>query len=257
MKSRLKCLVLALTTWTAATLPVAAHATWSVVAVDAQTGEVGAAGATCGADVAVIARVVPGKGAVVAQGLTSDQARDHASTMIRGGSPADAVIEAITSPNVDDSFFIVRQLRQYGVAVLRDGKPSVDSFTGYLTANSRGAGTATGVTVQGNMLASEDVLNNSLAAYVNTPKACGLAIALLNALEAGSRHGGDSRCSAEQSALSAFLIVAKPNDPPAALTIRLIAPNQKAGGANPVLQLRDPLRKRLAEKSMLQDGCLP
>jgi uncharacterized Ntn-hydrolase superfamily protein len=236
-------------------LPMYASATWSIVAVDTQTGEVGVAGATCGPDVAVIARLVPGKGAVAAQGLTSDEGRDHARNMLRAGSAAKAIIDEITSARVDQSNFVVRQLRQYGVVSLHQGVPTTASFTGSLTTPARGVREAPGVSVQGNMLAHDDVLDKTLEHHVKTPKSCGLAIALLNALEAGAREGGDARCSTEQSARSAFLFVAKPNDPPNAPTIRVVAPNQLEGKANPVMMLREQLRKRLTEQAMLPEGC--
>jgi uncharacterized Ntn-hydrolase superfamily protein len=238
-----------------ALLPYVASATWSIVAVDPETGEVGAAGATCFPDVAVIARVVPGKGAVVAQGLTSNAGRDHASKMLREGSAANAIIEAITSTRVDQSVAFIQQTRQYGVATFQDGKPTAASFTGRFTSHARGARAAAGVSVQGNILASTDVLDKTLEHYLNTPKSCGLAVALLNALEAGALEGGDARCSMEQSALSAFLVVAKPNDTANALTIRVIAPNQQVGEKNPVLMLRERLRNRMIEKSMLPRDC--
>jgi uncharacterized Ntn-hydrolase superfamily protein len=155
-------------TWFAllfAALPMRSWATWSVVAVDPQTGEVGAAGATCWPDVAVIARLVPGKGAVVAQGLTSEEGRDHASKMLNAGSAAQAVIEEITSKQVDKSFVLVRSLRQYGVATLQPGPPTTASFTGFFTSLARGVREASGVSVQGNMLASEDVLDKVLERY--------------------------------------------------------------------------------------------
>lgn len=237
-----------------AALPMCSWATWSVVAVDPKTGEVGAAGATCWPDVAVIARLVPGKGVVVAQGLTSDEGRDHAVKMLREGRAAQAIIDEITSKQVDTSF-AGRPLRQYGVATLQPGGPTTASFTGFFTTPAKGVREAPGVSIQGNILASEDVLDKGLEQFLKTPKTCGLAVALLNALEAGSREGGDARCSAEQSALSAFLFVAKPNDPANAPTIRVAAPNQTAGQANPVMMLRERLRKRLTDQSMMPEGC--
>jgi uncharacterized Ntn-hydrolase superfamily protein len=238
-----------------AALPTIVHATWSVVAVDAETGEVGAAGATCWPSVAVIARVVSGKGAVVAQGLTSNEGRDQASRMLREGNPANSVVEAITSTTVDQSFVVIRQLRQYGVASLQSGKASVASFTGIFTSPSSGSREAVGVSVQGNILRSDAVLDKTLEDFQNTPKSCGLAVALLNALEAGAREGGDARCSTEQSALSAFLFLARPTDAANALTVRVVAPDQKPGEKNPVLMLREQLRNRMAEKSILPSDC--
>jgi uncharacterized Ntn-hydrolase superfamily protein len=131
----------------------------------------------------------------------------------------------------------------------------VASFTGNFTSQVRGSRESSGVTVQGNILASVDVLDKTLEHYLNTPKSCGLAVALLNALEAGAREGGDARCSMEQSALSAFLFVAKPNDAANALTIRVVAPDQQPGEKNAVLMLREQLRRRMAEKSILPSDC--
>jgi uncharacterized Ntn-hydrolase superfamily protein len=232
-----------------------AHATWSVVAVDPATGEVGVAGASCYPGVDSIVGLVPGKGVVVAQGLTSNEARDHAATMLQAGSSAQAVVDMIKSSRVDKGFIVVRQLRQYGVASLHDGKASVAHSTGMFTSGARGSREAAGVSVQGNVLVSEAVLDETLGHFVNTPTSCGMAVALLNALEAGAREGGDSRCPAEQSALSAFLIVAKPGDSATAPSIRLIAPNQPRGGANPVMMLREKMRTQLAEQSISPEGC--
>jgi uncharacterized Ntn-hydrolase superfamily protein len=174
--------------------------------------------------------------------------------MLREGRAAQAIIEEITSKQLDKSF-AGRSLRQYGVATLQPNGPTTASFTGFFTNTAKGVREAAGVSVQGNMLASEDVLDRALEQHLKTPSTCGLAVALLNALEAGSREGGDARCSAEQSALSAFLFVAKPNDPANAPTIRVTSPNQLAGQANPVMMLRERLRKRMTEQSMMPEGC--
>jgi uncharacterized Ntn-hydrolase superfamily protein len=238
-----------------AALPAHAGATWSVVAADPATGEVGAAGATCGPSVATIARLVPGKGVVVAQGLSSFEGRDHARNMLVQGSSANSIVEAITSPQVDQSFFLIRQLRQYGVVSLHGGTVSVAGSTGGLTLPARGTREAFGAMALGNTLVSGSVLDRALDHYVNTPKSCGLPVALLNALEAGAREGGDSRCAPEQSALSAFVFVAKPDDAANAITVRVIAPEQPAGAGNPVLMLREMLRAQMVEKSILPQDC--
>lgn len=234
--------------------PSLAHATWSVVAVDPRTGEVGAAGASCYPGVDTIARLVPGKGVVVAQGLGNNAVRDYAAGMLKEGKSSDVVVDMITSSAVDKNM-IARQLRQYGVASLREGKASVASSTGLFTRGARGSREAAGVSVQGNILVNQGVLDQTLAHFLNTPKASGMAVALLNALEAGAREGGDLRCPAEQSALSAFLIVAQPGDNPEAPTIRLLVPNQPRGGANPVLMLRGQLCAWFARQSIKMREC--
>jgi uncharacterized Ntn-hydrolase superfamily protein len=123
------------------------------------------------------------------------------------------------------------------------------------TQGAGGSRESEGVSVQGNILESGRVLDRTLEHFVKTPKSCGMAVALLNALEAGAREGGDSRCSAEQSALSAFLMVAKQNDSADALTIRLTAPIQQPGEGNPVLMLRQQLRDHFAKQSIALQDC--
>ena len=61
----------------------------------------------------------------------------------------------------------------------------------------------------------------------------------MNALEAGAAAGGDRRCSREQTALSAFLIVAREDDAADAPGLSLVVPDQPEGGANPVSLLRE------------------
>jgi uncharacterized Ntn-hydrolase superfamily protein len=175
--------------------------------------------------------------------------------MLQEGNPANLVVGMITSSKVDKSNFLTRQLRQYGVASLHGGVSTLASSTGTLTRGVRGSRESANVSVQGNSLTGERVLDKTLEQFVNTPTSCGMAIALLNAMEAGAREGGDSRCPAEQSALSAFLVVAQPSDKPGASSIRLITPNQERGGANPVLMLRQQLRDRLAQEPNLLRDC--
>jgi uncharacterized Ntn-hydrolase superfamily protein len=85
-----------------------------------------------------------------------------------------------------------------------------------------------------------------------------LADRLVAALLAGAEAGGDKRCVPELAALSAFVVVAAPDDPPEAPSLRLVVPwpgrpeggllrqawrlfRQKRGTAreNPVRKLRD------------------
>src|SRR5262249_6668799 len=65
-----------------------------------------------------------------------------------------------------------------------------------------------------------------------------LADRLLAGLEAGAAQGGDVRCSAEQTALSAFLMVACPCDAATQPSLHLVTEDQVNRGANPVTLLR-------------------
>lgn len=212
-----------------------ARATWSVVAVDAGTREVGVAGASCYRRVDVIGRVVPGRGAVAAQAIASFAGRDRAAEMLAAGARPQEILDALTRRSFDRWYLPVHRIRQYGIAAL--GAPAA-SYTGAWTIPWKGAAQAEGVSVQGNLLRGPEVVRDALAAFVATDPGCALGERLLRALEAGSRAGGDRRCSPEQGALSAFLLVAGPGDDEQAPAVRLVVPEQEEGGANPVEQLR-------------------
>jgi uncharacterized Ntn-hydrolase superfamily protein len=111
------------------------------------------------------------------------------------------------------------------------------AFTGTKTHEWAGQRLASGVAVQGNTLTGLEVLAATMQAFQAAPGRP-LAERLLSALEAGAARGGDRRCGV-QTARSAYLVVARPDDSPRAPSVRLIVPGQRAGGPNPVQLLRD------------------
>jgi uncharacterized Ntn-hydrolase superfamily protein len=207
------------------------QATWSIVAVDSRTREVGSAGASCTPYVAGIVALAPGRGVIVAQAMSNSQARRRGVELVaRGGSPS-AVVAAITHPSFDDAF----AQQQYGVAALGFfDRPA--AFTGSGTHAWAGHLLAPGVAVQGNTLTRADVLTATMAAFQRDPWRP-LAERLLAALEAGAARGGDRRCGA-QTARSAYLLVARPGDSADQPTVRFLVRGQREGGANPVTLLR-------------------
>ena len=211
------------------------HATWSIVAVDPRTREVGSAGASCTPYVAGIVALAPGHGAIVAQAMSNSEARGRGVDLLaRGGSPS-AIVAAITHPEFDREF----AQQQYGVASL-DFFDRPAAFTGESTHAERGHLLAPGVAVQGNILTGTDVLTATMAEFQREPSRP-LAERLLAALESGGAKGGDRRCGA-QTARSAYLAVAKPDDAPRSPTVRIIVRGQPEGGRNPVVLLRQQFR---------------
>jgi len=185
-----------------------ANATWTIVAVEPVTREVGSAGASCTPFVMGVTEVVPGKGAIVVQARSSVSAREKAMQMLIAGRSAQDIVTAIKDPAFDPD------VQQYGAAVLAGdgGNPTADAFTGDNTRGAKGHYVGAGVAVQGNILVSDLVLKATLDAY-NGAAANGqpLSDRLLLALEAGAMKGGDSRC-AGKTAQSAFLMVAHPDN---------------------------------------------
>ncbi len=210
--------------------------TWSIVAIDTASGEVGSAGASCTASVGGIVAIVPGKGVVVAQAASNTKARQRAVAMLRQGYAPKEIVAQISDVWFDAS----RAQQQCGVVALaRAGAPA--GFTGGETANAHADLQAYGVSVQGNSMADSNFAQVMLAAYRQAHRnpAFRLADRLLAALEAGAKAGGgDKRCGRRQTATSAYLVVAKPGDAPNAPSLSLIIPGQLRGEANAVELLR-------------------
>jgi uncharacterized protein (TIGR03382 family) len=171
-----------------------AHATWSIVAADPDTGEVGGAGTSCvgGLDVAVIFGSAPGVGAVHAQAQLSTAGRDEAVRRLDLGESPDAILAAITDAAFDRS----ADRRQYGIV---DTQGRSAAWTGALNGDWAGdqQGTTDGLvySVQGNILTGEGVVARTAASF-QLGGACDLPERLLVALTAGRADGeGDSRCT--------------------------------------------------------------
>jgi uncharacterized Ntn-hydrolase superfamily protein len=212
--------------------------TYSIVAADQTTRQVGGAGTSClgGQDVYVIYAAVPGRGVVHAQARYSQAAKQRAAELLESGvAPAD-IIATITQASIDAGF----AQRQYGIV---DVSGAAAGFTGDATmpyAEDR-QGTAGSFTysVQGNILTSAKVLDQAASAFM--AGGCDLAERLMNALEAGAVGGeGDSRCTPDGiPADSAFLQIEAPaGDPGDYLALRV----ESSGNSDPLPLLREQLQ---------------
>ncbi len=207
-------------------------ATWSIVAVDPATGEVGSAGASHTPAVWPILGIVGGKGAVVAQALGNEAARLLAVAQLQQGVDPAAIMKTISSPE----FSATVDSQQFGLATLYGGSAG---FTGAACASWAGHAGDYSVMVQGNILASDHVVSDALAAF-RAAKAAGstLSECLVSALLAGSYAGGDSRSDGTDSAMTAYIAVAQKDDAPGRPSFALIVPPQ-GKGVNPVKVLSD------------------
>lgn len=187
-------------------LAAPAWATWSIDGVDPETGEVGVAVASCVPfEVGRVAVVVPGKGAASSQADISTKSGPELVRQINGGAAPAQVVASVTAPSFDAE----AAARQFGAVVIGQGGAGYSGSTNSAVALDRrnAAGTAS---AQGNILVSDKVVDDALAAFDRTDGP--LADKLLAALKAGSEAGGDSRCKA-QTASSATLVVARKGDP--------------------------------------------
>jgi uncharacterized Ntn-hydrolase superfamily protein len=143
-----------------------------------------------------VGAVVPwaraGVGAVATQSWANTDFGPDGLRLMRGGLPADAALDAVLEPDAD------REERQVGFVDARGGAAS---FTGANCMDWAGGRTADGFAVQGNILASGDVVAALAETYAHTEG--DLCDRLLAALLAGDAAGGDRR--GKQSA--ALLVV--------------------------------------------------
>jgi uncharacterized Ntn-hydrolase superfamily protein len=212
MKKRFFALCIALLS---GTLIIKGQDTFSIVAVDSATGEVGSAGASClgytqpvvpyGAR--IISDVIPGKGAIHTQAFWDPQNQKYADfQLVSGKTPAEIIIALKDNDAGGDS-----TIRQYGIVELNGGHPRTGAYTGSGCYDYKSHIIGKYYTIQGNTLLGRKVLDSMEYRFLNTKGT--LADRLMATLEGAKMIGADTRCNTHNSSsLSAFLRVAKPAD---------------------------------------------
>jgi uncharacterized Ntn-hydrolase superfamily protein len=209
--------------------------TFSIVAVDTITGEIGSAGASCLDDngfpgsngAIIISDILPGRGAIHTQSywLAANQANARMK-MEEGLSPQ----EIITWLKANDSEGQFGQLkRQYGIIDFdAQGKPRSAAHTGNSCFAWKGHKLGTTYAIQGNILLGAQILDSMEVRFLAATGT--LADRLMACMQGANVPGADSRCLANgTSSLSAFLRVAKPTDADNALYLDLNVPSLPTG----------------------------
>ena len=163
-----------------------AFATFSIVARDAATGDLGVAVST---RAPAVGGAVPwaraGVGAVATQAFTNPEFGPKGLVLLEQGMAPGAALAKLLAE--DDR----PEQRQIGII---DAKGAAASHTGRETIPYAGAIEGVGFTVQGNLLVGRETLEAMAASFKGTEgKALPLAERLLRALEAGQAAGGDRR----------------------------------------------------------------
>lgn len=167
--------------------------TYSIVAYDFETRELGVAVQSRYFSVgSVVPWAEAGVGAIATQSFVNVSYGPKGLELLKKGLTAEEVVARLVG--ADEG----RDYRQLGVV---DAKGNAAAFTGAKCLEWAGSKTGKGYSVQGNILASGEVLMAMAEAYESTTGS--LAERLVAALEAGERAGGDARGS--QS--SALLVV--------------------------------------------------
>ena len=217
-------------------------ATFSIVAVDSNTGEIGSAGGSCIANSIIISDIHPGKGAIHTQSYWMSANQQYASELMENGFSPSEIIQLLEDNDIQNN----PTIRQYGIVdidygnnygmlledecneigstewqgVVNSGElgectdnpvPRSSSYTGSNCSSWMGHINGISYAIQGNILLNEDVLLNMEENFINTNGP--LDRKLMSALQGAKIPGADTRCLDEGiSTLSAFIRLAKPSD---------------------------------------------
>jgi len=175
--------------------PLQPTSTFSIVAFDPKTGDLGVAVAS---KFLAVGSVVPyakaGVGAIATQSFANTTFGPKGLELLRKGLTPSQVLKQLLASDKD------REFRQVGIV---DAKGRAAAFTGKKCLPWAGHIVGKGFAVQGNILAGEQVVKAMAKAFRETKGE--LAERLMAALEAGEQAGGDAR--GKQSA--AILVVRK------------------------------------------------
>jgi uncharacterized Ntn-hydrolase superfamily protein len=172
------------------------HGTFSIVAYDPETEELGVAVQSRAFSVgAGVPWAEAGVGAIATQASTNESFGPRGLAMLRSGYSAQEVLDLLIAS--DDG----RENRQLGIV---DAQGRSASHTGSKCLNWAGDSTAVGLSVQGNILAGPEVVSEMVRAYNATKGE--LAERLIAALHAAQAAGGDRR-----GQQSASILIVRPS----------------------------------------------
>lgn len=158
--------------------------TWSVIARDPDTGEIGIAVATRFFAVGALCPFVrPGAGAIATQALLNPYHGIDGIELMGRGVPAEAALAAVLARDAGESVRQVHMMDAAGRFAAHTGKGCVD-WAGHLIGD--------GFSVAGNMLAGAQVIEETARVFA-AGKGKPLVERFLDAFDAGEAAGGDKR----------------------------------------------------------------
>ena len=192
-------------------ITIKAQDTFSIVAVDTVTGEIGSAGASCvgpigGVGAFILSDVIEGIGGIHTQAswLAANQQNARAR-MLEGLSPQQ-IIDWLVANDAQGN----PTIRQYGIVDLtRNGESA--AYTGVNCLNYKNHITGPGYAIQGNILLGQVIIDTMHNTFLHTSGP--LADRLMATLQAAKILGADTRCAARgTSSQSGFVKVVRIGD---------------------------------------------
>ena len=216
---------------------VAQH-TFSIVAIDTVTGEIGSAGATClngsfGGGALIISDIITGVGAVHTQSFWNASNQANARTRVEAGDNAQQVLDWVVANDAQNT----PNNRQYGaVTIDTNGQVTAAAFTGIDCFDYKNHLVGPNYAIQGNILLGQEILDSMEAGFLHTQGS--LADKLMAAMQGANVPGADTRCLPNgTSSLTSFLRVSKPSDIGGVYYLDLRVTNPPTG-AEPIDELQ-------------------
>lgn len=217
--------------------------TFSIIAVDPNTGEVGAAGATClfnqnDGIIDIISSIIPGKGGILSQAyvcVPNINLQNGIDQMNNGLSPNEIIDWLVENDQCNALSFYYRQ---YGIVDFdENGNVRTAGYTGTFADNYKEDRQGDTYSIQGNILLDQSVIDNMENNFNNTEGS--LADKLMSAMQGANFAGADSRCLDEgTSSATAFLVVYQPDDIVGQPSLELNVGSQQPG-VEPINILQD------------------
>ena len=212
--------------WLSAETPVRPVSTYSIVALDEETGQLGVAVQSHWFSVGtVVPWAKAGVGAVATQSIAEPSYGPKGLALMEKGIPADEALQSLLAKDLGED---VRQV------AMVDAQGNVGAHTGSRCISYASHITGKNCSAQANIMAKPTVPAAMIQAFENTPGS--LAERMLAALDAAEAEGGDLR--GRQSA--AMLVVS--GDPTGDPWKDRIVDLEIADHENPLLELRRLLR---------------
>ena len=191
-----------------------AQDTFSIVAIDTITGEVGSAGASCvdmsnfpGYTDDFLGELFPGLGAINTQAYYHPTNQSNARDRMNLGDTPSQIIDWLVENDVSGQ----PQLRQYGIVAVVDESPQSAAHTGIATDDYKNHVLGPNYSIQGNILLGQEILDSMEYRFLTAEG--DLACKLMAAMQGANVIGADTRCSSNgTSSLFAFIKVAQPDD---------------------------------------------
>ena len=204
--------------------------TFSICAVDPETGEVGSAGASCLDDddiaggVLIISDVHPGVGVVHTQSYWNPNNQNYAKQLMNEGFSPQEIMTLLVLNDVSNN----PSIRQYGAVDLHADTGRAAAFTGGNCLDYKNHIVGPTYAIQGNILLGPQILDSMEARFLKAEGS--LACRLMEAMQGANVVGADTRCAQYGlSSLSSFLRVAQPDDADDNLYLDLLVPKVYPG----------------------------